>query len=71
MGVLLDEEGWKPLTAGIAGPLLASLVGRLALGALGDFLKMLPGIGTVAGGSLNVLWPPHLPDYSEKLRLRG
>jgi hypothetical protein len=39
---------------GSLAPLLASLVGRLAVGALGDFLKMIPGIGTVAGGSLNV-----------------
>jgi uncharacterized protein (DUF697 family) len=54
LGVLFDEDGWKAQPQGSLAAFLASLVGRFAVGALGDFLKMIPGIGTVAGGSLNV-----------------
>lgn len=53
MGIELSEDGWKALIAGVAGPLLAMVAGRLAAGAAGNLLKMIPGIGTVAGGSLN------------------
>jgi len=53
MGVVLGEDGWKAIAAAVAGPLLASLAGRFASGALGNLLKGIPGIGTVVGGSLN------------------
>jgi len=53
MGIELSEEGWKALIAGVAGPLLAMIAGRLAAGAVGNLLKMIPGVGSVAGGSLN------------------
>lgn len=53
MGIELSEEGWKALLAGIAGPLLAMIAGRMAAGAAGNLLKMIPGVGSIAGGSLN------------------
>jgi uncharacterized protein (DUF697 family) len=53
MGIELSDDGWKALIAGVAGPLLAMITGRLAAGAAGNLLKMIPGIGTVAGSSLN------------------
>lgn len=53
MGVALNEDGWKALAAAVAGPLLATFAGRLAAGSLGNLLKTIPGIGTLAGGSLN------------------
>jgi uncharacterized protein (DUF697 family)/GTP-binding protein EngB required for normal cell division len=54
MGVVLTEDGWKALAAAIAGPLLASFAGRTAVSALGNLLKAVPGVGSVAGGVLNV-----------------
>jgi uncharacterized protein (DUF697 family)/GTP-binding protein EngB required for normal cell division len=54
MGVELGEDGWKALAAGIAGPLLASLAGRGAATAIGNLLKAAPGVGSLAGGALNV-----------------
>lgn len=53
MGIELSEEGWKALIAGVAGPLLAMIAGRMAAGAVGNLLKTIPGIGSIAGGSLN------------------
>ncbi len=53
MGVALTEDGWKALAAAVAGPLMATFAGRLAAGTLGNLLKTIPGIGTLAGGSLN------------------
>ncbi len=53
MGVALNEDGWKALAAAVAGPVLATFAGRLAAGTLGNLLKTIPGIGTLAGGSLN------------------
>lgn len=53
MGVELSEEGWKALIAGVAGPLLAMIAGRMLAGAAGNLLKTIPGVGSLAGGSLN------------------
>jgi len=53
MGVVLNEGGWKALSAAVAGPVLATFAGRFAAGALGNVLKGIPGIGSVIGGSLN------------------
>ena len=53
MGIELSEDGWKALVAAVAGPLMAMIVGRLAAGAAGNLLKMIPGVGSVVGGSLN------------------
>lgn len=53
MGVLLNEDGWKALAAGIAGPIVATFAGRLVASSLGNLLKTIPGVGTIVGGSLN------------------
>jgi uncharacterized protein (DUF697 family) len=53
MGVELSEEGLKALIAGVAGPLLAMIAGRMLAGAAGNLLKTIPGVGSLAGGSLN------------------
>ena len=53
MGIELSEEGWKALIAGVAGPLLAVIAGRMLAGAAGNLLKTIPGVGSLAGGSLN------------------
>jgi uncharacterized protein (DUF697 family)/GTP-binding protein EngB required for normal cell division len=53
MGVELSEEAWKALVAGVAGPLLAMIAGRMLAGAVGNLLKAIPGVGSLAGGSLN------------------
>lgn len=53
MGITLEETKINALVAALAGPVLASFAGRTAVVAVGNLAKMVPGVGSVVGGTLN------------------
>jgi uncharacterized protein (DUF697 family) len=53
MGTPAEEMPLKAVAAALLGPAAAGVGGRVAARALGGLLKMVPGVGTVAGGAVN------------------
>ncbi|WP_426959128.1 GTPase [Muricoccus radiodurans] len=53
MGTPAEQMPIKSVAAALLGPAAAGVGGRIAARAVGNLLKLIPGVGTVAGGAVN------------------